>query len=70
MRVYTKENEKLKIAFKEVDYISLTTDLWTSNHTIAYMCVVAHYIDTDLEDANPCACIHGAGSTTLWTCDL
>ncbi|KAM0920005.1 hypothetical protein ACQ4PT_007801 [Festuca glaucescens] len=47
MRVYKKEKEKLKIALQEVDYISLTTDLWTSNQTIAYMCVVAHYIDAD-----------------------
>ena len=47
MRVYKKEKEKLKVALQEVDYISLTTDLWTSNQTIAYMCVVAHYIDTE-----------------------
>jgi hypothetical protein len=64
MRVYKKEKERLKVALQDVDYISLTTDLWTSNQTIAYMCVVAHYIDTDwkmqtrvlsfMEDANPC----------------
>ncbi|KAM0875988.1 hypothetical protein ACQ4PT_036457 [Festuca glaucescens] len=47
MRVYKKEKERLKVALQEVDYISLTTDLWTSNQTIAYMCVVAHYIDTN-----------------------
>lgn len=28
-----------------MDHISLTTDMWTSNQTISYMCVVAHYID-------------------------
>jgi hypothetical protein len=47
MRVYKKEKKRLKVALQEVDYISLTTYLWTSNQTIAYMCVVAHYIDTD-----------------------
>ncbi|XP_071681817.1 zinc finger BED domain-containing protein DAYSLEEPER-like [Lolium perenne] len=47
MRVYKKEKERLKVALQEVEYISLTTDLWTSNQTIGYMCVVAHYIDSD-----------------------
>jgi hypothetical protein len=28
-----------------MDFISLTTDLWTSNQTLSYMCLVAHYID-------------------------
>jgi hypothetical protein len=30
-----------------VDFISLTTDLWTSNQTLSYMCLVARYIDKD-----------------------
>ena len=47
MRVYKREKLNLKVALQDVDYISLTTDLWTSNQTIAYMCVVAHYIDAD-----------------------
>jgi hypothetical protein len=37
MRVYKKEKERLKVALQDVDYISLTTDLWTSNQTIAYI---------------------------------
>jgi hypothetical protein len=45
MRVYKKAKEVLKLALKDVEYISLTTDLWTSNQTLSYMCVVAHYID-------------------------
>ena len=45
LRVFNKEKEILKAALKNVDHISLTTDMWTSNQTISYMCVVAHYID-------------------------
>jgi hypothetical protein len=45
MWVFKKEREVLKSALKDVDFISLTTDLWTRNQTISYMCVVAHYID-------------------------
>ena len=47
MRVFKKERELLQVALKDVDFISLTTDLWTSNQTISYMCVVAHFIDKD-----------------------
>ncbi|KAM0878925.1 hypothetical protein ACQ4PT_034568 [Festuca glaucescens] len=47
MRVYKKAKEMLKLELKDVEYISLTTDLWTSNQTLSYMCVVAHYIDAD-----------------------
>ena len=45
MRVYKKEKEVLKSLLKGVSSICLTTDLWTSNQTLSYMCVVAHYID-------------------------
>uniref|UniRef100_A0A8R7QME6 BED-type domain-containing protein n=1 Tax=Triticum urartu TaxID=4572 RepID=A0A8R7QME6_TRIUA len=47
MQVFHREKEVLKSLLKGVDSISLTTDLWTSNQTISYMCVVAHYIDED-----------------------
>ena len=47
MRVYKKAKEVLKLALKDMEYISLTTDLWTSNQTLSYMCVVAHYIDAN-----------------------
>ena len=30
---------------KGVDTIALATDLWTSNQTLSYMCLVAHFID-------------------------
>lgn len=45
MKVYESEKEILKKALKDVDSISLTCDLWTSNQNIGYMCLVAHYID-------------------------
>lgn len=45
LRVCKKEKEILKSSLKNVEYIGLTTDMWTSNQTISYMCVVAHYID-------------------------
>lgn len=45
MRVFKKQKDVLKSALRNVDYISLTTDIWTSNQTISYICVVAHYID-------------------------
>ncbi|KAJ4791497.1 Zinc finger BED domain-containing protein DAYSLEEPER [Rhynchospora pubera] len=47
LKVYEAENEKLKKIFKKVDLISLTSDCWTSNQTISYMCVTAHYIDEE-----------------------
>jgi len=45
MRVYESEKNQLKRSLKEAESISLTTDLWTSNQNLQYMCLVAHYID-------------------------
>jgi hypothetical protein len=47
MRVYESEKEKLKKSLREAESISLTTDLWTSNQGVQYMCLVAHYIDVE-----------------------
>jgi len=47
LKVYESEKEALAKIIKGVDFISLTTDLWTSNQTLSYMCLVAHYIDSD-----------------------
>jgi hypothetical protein len=47
LRIYGSEKESLAKVLKCVDFISLTTDLWTSNQTLSYMCLVAHYIDKD-----------------------
>ena len=30
-----------------VDRISLTSDLWTSNQTLGYMCLTCHYLDAE-----------------------
>ncbi|KAJ1270298.1 hypothetical protein BS78_06G043100 [Paspalum vaginatum] len=45
MNVYESEKEILNKSLRDVDSISLTSDLWTSNQNIGYMCLVAHYID-------------------------
>ncbi|KAM0860379.1 hypothetical protein ACQ4PT_046569 [Festuca glaucescens] len=47
MKVYESEKELLKIKLKDVESISLTCDLWTSNQNLCYMALVAHYIDSD-----------------------
>ena len=47
MKVYLSEKEILKKQLKSVESISLTCDLWTSNQTLSYLAVVAHYIDDD-----------------------
>uniref|UniRef100_A0ACD5UTW0 Uncharacterized protein n=1 Tax=Avena sativa TaxID=4498 RepID=A0ACD5UTW0_AVESA len=47
MKLYESEKDILKKYFKNVRKISLTCDLWTSNQTICYMSLVAHYIDDD-----------------------
>ncbi|KAJ1270677.1 hypothetical protein BS78_06G070100 [Paspalum vaginatum] len=39
--------ELLKKSLREAESISLTTDLWTSNQNIQYMCLVVHYVDVD-----------------------
>ncbi|KAJ1697461.1 hypothetical protein LUZ63_005973 [Rhynchospora breviuscula] len=46
MRVVESERVKLKKVFKDVDKVSLTSDCWTSNRTVGYMCITAHYIDS------------------------
>jgi hypothetical protein len=47
MKVYEYEKEQLKKSLREAESISLTTDLWTSNQNVQYMCLVAHYIDSE-----------------------
>ena len=47
MKVYESEKEQLRKSLREAESISLTTDLWTSNQNIQYMCLVAHYIDSN-----------------------
>jgi hypothetical protein len=45
MKVYESERELLKKSLRNAESISLTTDLWTSNQNLQYMCLVAHYAD-------------------------
>jgi hypothetical protein len=45
MKVFESERDSLMKVLKGVDNIALTTDLWTSNQTLSYMCLVAHFID-------------------------
>ncbi|KAL0340775.1 UNVERIFIED_CONTAM: putative AC transposase [Sesamum radiatum] len=47
-RLYFDEKNKLKTYFKITGQrISLTVDTWTSSQRLTYMCLTAHYIDTD-----------------------
>ncbi|WOL14748.1 zinc finger BED domain-containing protein RICESLEEPER 1-like isoform X2 [Canna indica] len=47
MKIYALEKKKIKALLGSVDRISLTFDLWTSNQTIGYMCLTAHFLDND-----------------------
>jgi hypothetical protein len=47
IKVYESEKELLKKSLRDVEHVSLTCDLWTSNQTLSYMALVAHYIDAD-----------------------
>jgi hypothetical protein len=47
IKVFETEKYKIRKIFKGVDRISLTSDCYTSNQTIWYMCLTAHYIDSD-----------------------
>ena len=47
LKVFETEKQTLAKVLKGVDFIAPTTDLWTSNQTLSYMCLVAHYIDSD-----------------------
>ncbi|KAK9080684.1 hypothetical protein SSX86_000442 [Deinandra increscens subsp. villosa] len=47
VKVVEVEREKLKKVLENVDMVSLSGDRWTSNQTIDYMCLTAHFIDSD-----------------------
>jgi hypothetical protein len=44
IKVVEVEREKMKFFF---DMFSLTSDCWTSNQTIGYMCLTTHFVDSD-----------------------
>ncbi|XP_074568451.1 zinc finger BED domain-containing protein RICESLEEPER 2-like [Curcuma longa] len=48
IELYTVEKEKLKTLLHDsTQRVSLTIDTWTSIQTINYMCLTAHFIDTN-----------------------
>ena len=51
LKLYEQENDKLYNFLDSINCkITLTTDLWTSEHqNFAYICLTAHYVDNDWE---------------------
>lgn len=48
MSIYKEEKEKLYGEFDKMsNRISLTTDLWTSDQVVGYLCLTAHFIDDE-----------------------
>ena len=45
--MYISEKESLKLALAGINKISLTSDLWTSNQSIGYMCLTEHFLDSE-----------------------
>ena len=46
MKMYISEKESLKLALAGINKISLTSDLWTLNQSIGYMCLTGHFLDS------------------------
>ncbi|KAK3872140.1 hypothetical protein Pcinc_022761 [Petrolisthes cinctipes] len=44
---YNSAKASLKKLLEEIEDIALTTDIWTSRQTQAFMCVTAHFINSD-----------------------
>uniref|UniRef100_A0A1D1ZIX9 Putative AC transposase n=1 Tax=Anthurium amnicola TaxID=1678845 RepID=A0A1D1ZIX9_9ARAE len=48
MKIFEEEKAKLKSLLHDHSYrICLTTDMWTSNQTLGYLCLTAHFIDNE-----------------------
>ena len=45
--LYVKEKEKLKKVLSASQRVCLTTDTWTSLENLNYLCLTAHFIDSD-----------------------
>lgn len=43
---YEIEKRKLVVELKEVNRVSVNTDLWRSDQKVSYMVVTCHYIDS------------------------
>ncbi|XP_022020295.1 zinc finger BED domain-containing protein RICESLEEPER 2-like [Helianthus annuus] len=47
IKVIDVEKERIKKTLKKAEMVSLTSVCWTSNQTIGYMCLTAHFVDCD-----------------------
>ena len=48
MKAFKEEKRNLRAMFKNAkSRFSLTSDLWTSNQTVGYICITAHFIDEE-----------------------
>ncbi|MFS8002830.1 putative transcription factor/ chromatin remodeling BED-type(Zn) family [Helianthus anomalus] len=47
IKVVDVEKKRIKKTLKKAEMVSLTSDCWTSNQTIGYMCLTAHFVDCD-----------------------
>jgi len=48
LKEFVKEKRDLQVFFKKCkSKVSLTTDLWTSNRMVGYICITAHFVDDD-----------------------
>ncbi|XP_047333327.1 zinc finger BED domain-containing protein RICESLEEPER 2-like [Impatiens glandulifera] len=48
INVYDIEKKKLQLALRDINKISLTTDIWKSKvQKISYMCVTSHFVDSN-----------------------
>ncbi|XP_047335680.1 zinc finger BED domain-containing protein RICESLEEPER 2-like [Impatiens glandulifera] len=48
INVYDIEKKKLQLALRDINKISLTTDIWKSKvQKISYMCVTGHFVDSN-----------------------
>ncbi len=45
--LYNKTRETIAKDLKSVDFVALTTDMWSSINMIPYMSVTVHYISED-----------------------
>ena len=44
-KVYCDKKDKLTTELDQIEYVSLTTDMWTSNSTKSFITVTEHHID-------------------------
>lgn len=42
---YKESKEKIQVLVSKASAVSLTSDMWTSNNTDAYLAVTCHFID-------------------------